>query len=92
MDLLKAPKQFCDNINVGFNNEFFVMAISSGQTAAVFALTPAHAKRLMQMLSNNISKYEKQFGELKTEWSSDMPSPIQISDISNGPKDSGNKK
>ncbi len=91
MDLSKAPKQFCDNINVGFNNEFFVMAISSGQTASVFALTPEHAKRLMQMLSHDISNYEKQFGELKTEWSSNIPSPIQVSDLSNGPKNDGQK-
>ena len=81
MDLTKAPKQFCDNVNIGFNNEFFLMGVSSGQTGIVYALTPLHTKRLMQMLKHDIENYEKQFGELKTEWSSNIASPIQVSDI-----------
>jgi hypothetical protein len=85
MDLSKAPKQFCDSINVGFTDEFFLMAVSSGQNTLVFALTPGHAKRLMQMLAHNITKYEEQFGELKTQWLNNIPSPIQISDLGNGP-------
>ena len=81
MDLTQAPKQFCDNINLGFSDEFFLMAVSSGQTGVVYALTPQHAKRLSQMLVNNIEKYEKQFGELKTQWTENVPSPIQADSL-----------
>jgi len=59
------------------------MAITSGNAASVFALTPAHAKRLIQMLSHKILEYEKQFGEIKTEWKNKIVSPIQFSDIKN---------
>jgi hypothetical protein len=81
MDLTKAPKQFTDNINIGFTNEFFLMAIASGEAGIVYALTPGHAKRLSQMLAHNVSNFEKQFGEIKAEWSENIPSPIQWSDL-----------
>lgn len=81
MDLAKAPKQFSDNINIGFTNEFFLMAIASGEAGIVYALTPGHAKRLSQMLAHNIAQYEKQYGEVPTEWSENVPSPIQTTDL-----------
>jgi len=77
MELAQAPKQFCDNINLAFNEEFFLLVVSSGQEGTVYTLTPGHAKRFMQMLSHNIKKYEEQFGELHTQWSEDIPSPLQ---------------
>ncbi|MEZ4200121.1 MAG: hypothetical protein R3B69_00755 [Candidatus Paceibacterota bacterium] len=45
-DIQKAPKLLAENIKVGFSPEYFVMAISSGNQAQVYSLTPAHAKRL----------------------------------------------
>lgn len=78
MDITQAPKQYCDNINVAFTEDVFLMAVASGQAAIVYALTPQHAKKLAQMLSHNVSKYENEFGEIKAEWSENVPSPIQF--------------
>lgn len=81
MDLNKAPKQFCENVNIGFTNEYFVLGVSSGEMGVVYSLTPGHAKRLAQALTHNVANYEKQFGELKTQWSENVPSPIQSGDL-----------
>lgn len=81
MDFTKVPKQFCDNINVAFTSEFFLMAVASGEAAVAYALTPQHAKRLTLMMSQNIASFEKQFGEIKAEWPEKIPSPIQSSDL-----------
>jgi hypothetical protein len=84
-DFTKVPKQFCDNVNVGVNKEAIVLAMFSGETVGIYALSPEHAKRLSLMLSYNIADYEKKFGEIKTEWSPNVPSPIHFDDLS-GPK------
>ena len=81
MDLTQAPKQFCDNVAVAFTNEYLLMGVSSGTTGVVYALTPQHAKRLTLMLTQHVVEYEKQFGEIKTDWPSKTPSPIQTSDL-----------
>ncbi|HCC06272.1 TPA: hypothetical protein DEP94_02875 [Candidatus Nomurabacteria bacterium] len=81
MDLNKIPKQFCDNVNIGYNPETVILALASGQNLSVFALTPQHAKRLLLSLGHNIKEFEKNFGEIKTEWSPGIQSPIQIVDL-----------
>ncbi len=85
MELDEAPKQFCDNIKLSFSEESFLIGMSSGSEGIVYAFTTKHAKRFMQMLSSNIDKYEKHFGEIKTQWSEDISSPLQPKDI-NGDK------
>lgn len=59
MDISKAPKQFLDNVTGGFSEEFFVLAMVSGEHATAYALTPQHAKRLSQWLAYQIEDYEK---------------------------------
>lgn len=76
-DLQKAPKMFCENITIGFTPEYFVMGLSSGTQANIYSLTPEHAKRLMQYLSHEINTYETKHGEIKAEWNSSVPSPVQ---------------
>lgn len=81
MDFNKIPKQFCENINIGVSSEFFALALQSGQNLSAFALTPEHAKRLAQSLAYHVSEFEKQFGDIKTDWAPGVQSPIQMIDL-----------
>lgn len=79
IDFQKAPKQFCDNISIAFNKEFFAMALFNGENGTVYSLTPGHMKRLMQYTAHQVAEYEKQFGEIVTEpFSKNIVSPLQI--------------
>lgn len=78
-DLQKAPKLFAENIKVGFTPEYFVLGVSSGAQAQIYALSPAHAKRLQQYLSHQISEFEEKHGEITAEWNPNVISPIQKS-------------
>lgn len=80
--LAGAPKQFCDSVNGGFNLETFLIAMFSGKTASVFALTPAHMKKFAQWAKHQVETYEKQHGEIKAEWNPNIPSPIRPEDLS----------
>lgn len=84
MDLTKVPKQFCENISVAFSQEFYVMAMLTGENGIAYALSPQHMKRLAQYLAHQIVEYEKQFGEIKAEWKPGIQSPIQTKDIMGG--------
>jgi len=76
-DLKKAPKLFCESINVGFTPEYFVMALSSGNQGTIYSLTPQHTKRLKQYLNHQIEEYEKEHGEITAEWNPNVVSPVQ---------------
>lgn len=76
-DLEKAPKLFCENIKMGFTKEFFVIALSSGEQAAFYSLTPEHAKRLHMYLAHEIAGYEKEHGEIHATWNPNVVSPVQ---------------
>lgn len=76
-DLKKAPKLFAENIKVGFTPEYFVMGMSSGAQAQIYALSPAHAKRLKQYLEHEIDSFEKKHGEITAEWNPNVVSPVQ---------------
>lgn len=81
MDLNKVPKQFCENITVGYSQESFVMGMLNGETGVFYVLTPQHMKRLQQYLANQVGEYEKKFGEIKANWSQGIQSPIQTKDL-----------
>ena len=76
-DLKKAPKLFAENIKVGFTPEYFVMGLSSGAQAQIYALSPAHAKRLQQYLDHEIKNFEEKHGEITAEWNPNVVSPVQ---------------
>ncbi|MEX0931093.1 MAG: hypothetical protein WDZ68_02235 [Candidatus Paceibacterota bacterium] len=76
-DLKKAPKLFCENIRIGHSKEYFVLALSSGNQAQIFSLTPAHAKRLKQYLEFEINEYEAKEGEITAKWNPNVVSPVQ---------------
>ncbi len=76
-DLKRAPKLFCENIKIGFTEEYFVAALSSGEQSAFYSLTPEHAKRLMLYLNHEIAEFEKKYGSIEAVWSPSIVSPIQ---------------
>ncbi len=81
MDLNKVPKQFCENITVGFSQESFIMGMLNGEAGAFYVLTPQHMKRLGQYLDVQIAEYEKKFAPIDAEWKPGIESPIQTKDI-----------
>jgi len=73
VNYLAVPKKFCENVNGGFNKETFLLSFFSGAEHDVYALTPAHAKRLALWLGAQIDAYEKQFATIDAN----LPKPIQ---------------
>ncbi|MBP6949191.1 MAG: hypothetical protein KBC41_02860 [Candidatus Pacebacteria bacterium] len=92
MDLRTIPKEFCENVNIGATPEFFVFGLSSGEDECAYVFTPQHAKRLSQSLLYNVAEYEKRYGEIKTEWTPGIQSPIQMIDIKGDSKGDISKK
>lgn len=80
MDLNKLPKLFCENVNIGASQEFFVVTLASGEEVEAYAFTPGHAKRFAQSLMYNVSEFEKRFGEIDTKWTPGVQSPMQFID------------
>ncbi len=76
-DLKNAPKLFAESIMIGYTPEHFVIGISSGSQAQIYALSPAHAKRLNQYLTHELQSYEKKYSEITAEWNPNVISPIQ---------------
>lgn len=75
------PKQFTESVVTAYTEEYFALAILSGQNVAGFALTPEHAKRLTMSLAHNVEEYERTFGTIDADWKPGIESPIQIPDI-----------
>jgi len=76
-DFKKAPKVFCENINLAFTPEYFVLGLSSGSQGTLYTLTPQHTKRLQQYLTNQIAEFEKKHGEIDAKWDPKIVSPVQ---------------
>lgn len=76
-DLKKAPKIFCESINVAFTPEYFIMSLSSGEQSSIYSLTPHHAKRLQQYLAHQVTEFEKANGVINAQWSPNIISPVQ---------------
>ena len=70
---------FAENIKIGHTPEYFVFGISSGSQAQIYALTPGHAKRLLQYLEHEIKGFEEKNGEITAEWNPNVVSPVQKS-------------
>lgn len=82
--IAEAEKVFCEKVNGGFTQEFFVMAMCSGSDEKYYALTPQHLKRLSQWLAHQVTEYEKQHGAINAEWNPNMKSPFQPPNVSGG--------
>ncbi len=81
MDLSKEEKKFCENISAAFSQEYFVLGMMSGEDVETYVLTPQHAKRLTQYLTNQITAYEEKYGVIHAEWKPGIESPIKTNDI-----------
>ena len=76
-DIKRSPKLFCESINIAYSPEFFILALSSGEEATMYTLTPQHAKRLKQYLTHRLEEYEKENGTINTKWEPTIVSPVQ---------------
>jgi hypothetical protein len=91
-DITRLPRIFCDNIRGGFSKEHFVLGLFSGADVEMYALTPAHAKRLAIWIAAQVKVYEGQFGEIDANLLKPTVSPIQFTDPSqNNSEDQGDK-
>jgi hypothetical protein len=63
-----APGRFCTLINIGHTAEFFALDFRTvtpeGEACLLgrYFLTPAHAKRLLAALQENVNGFEQQYG------------------------------
>jgi hypothetical protein len=76
-DLKKAPKLFCESVNIAYTPEFFVAGFTSGNQGTIYTFTPQHAKRLKQYLEHQINEFEDKHGEIDAQWDSKIVSPVQ---------------
>lgn len=76
-DLKKAPKMFCESINIAFTPEYFVMGLTSGSQGSIYTLTPQHAKRLQQYLTHQITEFEEKNQKIDATWDPNIVSPVQ---------------
>tara|TARA_B100000508_G_scaffold3170_1_gene2472 strand:+ start:3673 stop:3942 length:270 start_codon:yes stop_codon:yes gene_type:complete len=76
-DFKNAPKAFCENINLAFTPEYFVLGLFSGTQGSLYTLTPQHAKRLHQYLGHQIEEFEKKHHEIDAKWDPKIVSPVQ---------------
>jgi hypothetical protein len=77
-DIKKAPKLFCESVNVAYTPEYFVLGMASGAQTAIYSLTPQHAKRLQQYLEHQIKQFEDKNGTIDAEWNPNIVSPVQV--------------
>ncbi|MCD5381169.1 MAG: DUF3467 domain-containing protein [Candidatus Pacebacteria bacterium] len=76
-DIKKAPKVFCESINIAFTPEYFVIGLTSGNQGTIYTLTPQHAKRLQQYLKHQLTEFEGKNGEIDATWDPKILSPVQ---------------
>ena len=76
----QIPKQFCEKMVVGSNNQFFVVIPVVGSTATAYAITPEHAKSLAKTLTEHVAKFEMNIRPIP-DMGASVPSPIQTSDL-----------
>ncbi|HVZ75746.1 MAG TPA: hypothetical protein VG934_00535 [Candidatus Paceibacterota bacterium] len=88
--IAKTPKSFSENVRVLFGEGHFVLTVYKGEMSESYVLTPHHTKRLSQLLSFQISEYERQNGEIPAMLDLRIPSPFQ-NDLQ-GPKSDGESK
>ena len=81
IEFTKAPKQFLENVNGGFTPDHFILALFSGTTGSVYALTPEHMKRLSQWMHYQVEQFEKKHHKIEADWVPGQKSPIQSTDI-----------
>lgn len=80
INLDELPKKLCDGALGGHNKEIFSFVLTSGNSLDSFAATPQIMKSISQWMSEQVSAYEKAFGEIDMS-PPQIASPIQVSDL-----------
>ncbi len=80
ININELPKKLCDGAIGGWNKEIFSFALTSGNSLDSFASTPQVMKSIAIWMSDQIQKYEKQFGEIDLT-PPQIQSPIQAADL-----------
>jgi hypothetical protein len=80
LDFNQLPKKFCDGAIGAFGKEIFSFALTSGNSVDSFATTPQVMKSIAMWANQQITNYEKQFGEIDMT-PPQIQSPLQISDL-----------
>ena len=80
VDINQLPKKFIDGAIGSYGKEGFSFVLTSGNEPHSFMTTPANMKSISEWLMKQVEAYEKQFGIIDMSIS-DIPSPIQISDL-----------
>ena len=79
IDFTQLPKLLCDSVSMNFNQHHFLIALSSGQSIAAFALPPELLKAFARGLTDKITEYESKFGEISNAGAeTGIQSPIQL--------------
>ena len=79
---------YCDTVNIVTSQEAFLFAVRSGGALNAYLLTPAHTKRLLLALQDQMEKYEAAYGEVKAALApKPMLSPLQQPDLGAGGKE-----
>ena len=77
-DLKKAPKLFCESVNVAFTPEYFILGLTSGNQGTIYSFSPQHVKRLQQYLEHQVKQYEDKHGKIDAKWDPNIVSPVQV--------------
>ncbi len=80
IDFNQLPKKFADGALGAFNKDAIMFSITSGNSLDSFATTPQVAKSIEIFFTQQIEKYEKQFGVIDMTIPP-IPSPLQSSDL-----------
>jgi DNA segregation ATPase FtsK/SpoIIIE-like protein len=79
-------RYFCDNINLGYTDEAFMLRLESGATKLAFTMTPEHAKRLMLALTRYVSEFEEEHRRVRAEWPPKIESPYSSKELAIPPQ------
>jgi hypothetical protein len=90
VDIGQLPKQFCENIVVGSNDQMFMLITLVGVNAVAYAITPEHAKNLVKALSEQVERFEKNVRPI-ADLSKGLASPIQMSELGGNSKGNSSK-
>lgn len=73
---------FCDGVKIVTSPEAILLAMRSGSVLNAYLLTPAHTKRLLLALKDQLDKFEAVHGEIKATLApGPMVSPMQQPDL-----------
>jgi hypothetical protein len=83
VDFNMLPKKFCDGALGNFSKGAIMFSMASGNNLDSYATTPQVAKSIAMFFTEQIAKYEKQFGEIDMS-TPEITSPFNAADFKPG--------